>query len=99
MEPSMPMLLVLLALSQKFELPSIQTVQLSPDWQTLTPSVVTLTRDHRLDLRVVVTAPAVESDVETLAVKAENQQAGYWVNRPGPNIFVKTERREPAGDR
>lgn len=69
-----------------------QNVELLPDYATIAPIKVSLPRDHRLDLNVIVHAPKDAAAIEELAIRAENQQAGYWSNRPGPNLFVTVKR-------
>ena len=91
-------LLAGLALSQSPASLPLRTVKLVPNFQTVEPLLVTLPRDQRLNLRVIVTAPSVESQIENLEIMAENQQPGYWVSRKGPNVFVKTERLDATGD-
>jgi hypothetical protein len=69
-----------------------QNVELLPDYVTTAPVKVSLPRNDRLDLNVIVRAPNDKAAVETLAIRAENQQTGYWTNRPGPNLFVTVTR-------
>lgn len=69
-----------------------QNVELLPDYDKVAPIKVSLPRNDRLDLNVTVRAPNDKATVEELAIRAENQQAGYWTNRPGPNLFVTVKR-------
>jgi hypothetical protein len=69
-----------------------KNVELLPDYGTIAPVKVSLPRNQRLDLNVSVRAPNEKATVEALAIRAENQQTGYWTNRPGPNLFVTVKR-------
>jgi hypothetical protein len=60
--------------------------------------VVELARAGRLSVRVVVTAPADDADVEPPEVDAVNQAAGYFDHHRGPNVFVSGRRIDSGGD-
>jgi hypothetical protein len=60
---------------------------------------VTLPRDERLRLDVVVTTPDEGSAVEDFEIQADDQQRGYGANRAAPNLFVTVNRLRPDGTR
>ena len=72
-------------------MPVTHHVTLDPESRMVAPEVITLPRDERLMLVISVVAPTADANVETLEIKADNQQAGYWSHRDGPNLFISVE--------
>src|SRR5437762_7114279 len=61
------------------------------------PVEITLARDKWLDLKITLTVPTTERDIEGLEIMAENLMPGYWDHRQPPNLFVTIERLDASG--
>jgi hypothetical protein len=61
------------------------------------PFEIALARDKWLDLKITLTVPTTDRDIEGLEIMAENLMPGYWDHRQPPNLFVTIERLDASG--